>query len=318
MLAALVCALVLQVSPPDKNQKTVTLTALEIVQWAGRESDRKFVFETNLGLEHKEVAVPNGLLKKDRAYETTLLLLKTVGIAAIPEKDSSIVQLSNPHTAGKRTLTVYTSAKDLPKADEFCTLTLQVEHASPRYLQATLINLATFPQGVLSDENAGQLILIDYSSNLRRMATIVAATDVPRPVRAYLMEAAVLEGRSADAAAIPDEFAKLDLAKITGKNRFQQIALGSVRLTETGPTNSIQLAPSPDLTLACRASIGGHQRISLRSLTLRATGDKPGRMRTLLETSCTVAAGGWTLIGTAAGIRDNTVLAVVLRIRKLD
>ncbi|HLY11518.1 MAG TPA: secretin N-terminal domain-containing protein, partial [Planctomycetota bacterium] len=52
---------------------------------------------------------------------------------------------------------------------------------SPRDVQAALINMASFPQNVLSIESAGLLIATDFDFNIKRFEDIIRIMDVKKP-----------------------------------------------------------------------------------------------------------------------------------------
>ena len=65
--------------------------------------------------------------------------------------------------------------------DRFVTRIFQLQFVSPRDVQAALINMASFPQNVLSIESAGLLIATDFDYNIKRFEEIIKIMDIKKP-----------------------------------------------------------------------------------------------------------------------------------------
>jgi hypothetical protein len=156
------------------------MSAREVVEWMEAHTKHKFVYSADLGLQHTQVRCKKEDLDPAKAYEAGLALLKTVRLIAVRKEKAGVVEISPAPLGGKAEVPVYTSVQQLPDADEFCSLVLRPRFMDARSAQAVLINMAGFPQNVLSVEDPPGLILSDYASNLRRLAALLAEIDRPK------------------------------------------------------------------------------------------------------------------------------------------
>jgi general secretion pathway protein D len=69
----------------------------------------------------------------------------------------------------------------LVPTDRYITRMFSLQHVSPRDVQAALINMASYPQNILSIESAGLLLATDYDYNIKRFEEIIRAMDVKKP-----------------------------------------------------------------------------------------------------------------------------------------
>lgn len=288
------------------------MTAAEVLQWMTRETKLEFAHDRTMGLENRRVTVTPGALDPKRAYEVGLALLRSAGFAAVRKPEAGIVEIVPAPLAGKRESSVHTSAETLPKADEFCTLTIKVRHGSPRDLQAAFINLVSFPQHCLSSEASGTLILTDYASNLRRLAQLARELDVPRPVEANRIGVAIVEGTLGKDPLAATGFGDLDLVKATGKNRFAIKGEGFVRVSSAPAPAVLRFPGSPVLVVEFLGR-AGPEGATLLKFTAKKDAEPPLPPERLLETQVDLKAGGWVLVGSVPSDKEGACLVVLAR-----
>ncbi len=293
-------------------QESPGMTAEEVLQWMTRETKLEFAHDRAIGLENRRIAVTPGALDPKRAYEVGLALLRSSGFAAVRKPEAGIVEIVPAPLAGKREAPVYTSAETLPKADEFCTLTIKVRHLSPRDLQAAFINLVSFPQHCLSSEASGTLILTDHASNLRRLAQLAKELDVPRPVEANRIGVAILEGSSGKDSLAATGFEGQDLEKATGKNRFVIKGEGFVRVSSTATPAVLRFPGSPVLVVEFMGR-AGPEGASLLKFTVKKDAEPPLPPEQILQTQVDLKAGGWVLVGSVPSDKEGACLVVLAR-----
>src|SRR5436190_9699010 len=183
------------------------LPASKVVEWMEKKSGRKFLFATSIGLENVRIRVKPELIDLADPYAVGVDLLRLAYLGVAPSDSvPGAVEVFQAPLGGKMALKTYKSIDELPRANEFCTLVLHPRHVSPRTVQAVLINLVSFPQNCLSVEDSGTLVLSDYASVLRKCAEIVKEVDV---LRSFRVSIAILEGRSAKEASVPEPFGNL-------------------------------------------------------------------------------------------------------------
>lgn len=325
LAAAWVLGLLL--APPQEQKETVSeLRASEIVEWMSRHSDRKFAWsEGALKLKEKIVSFTPGLLDAGHAYEAGLSLLKSVDVAAIPAQDGSgAVRLFPAFSGGKETLQVHTSADQLPKADEMCSLQLKLTYTSPREVQATLINLASFPQGILSTESAGTILMTDYASKLRKMAELIRGIDVPRnpPMSTWKISIVALEGTAGDAS-LPEEFKALDLPKAAGKTRFVELGRSMMQYFDVRteifhpqgqkiPEVGLRILARQPLFARLSGSVSSEKgRFFIERFSVHQ--DPTDKEAPLLTTRLYLKEGDWTLVGSVSPEKDGASLVILAR-----
>jgi hypothetical protein len=203
------------------------IPATTIVEWMEKKTGRKFLYTEELGLRNVKIRIIEELIETGDPYSVGTDLLRLANFGVAPHDGSPVVFEIFPAPSGsKKALRVYTSAAELPKANEFCTLVLHPRYASPRSVQAALINAVSYPQNCLSIEEAGSLLVTDYSSVCRKCAEILNALDVARSFR---ISVALLQGRRGNEDSIPEPFRNLRLTEMTGLNQFAP--LGTAFLT---------------------------------------------------------------------------------------
>jgi hypothetical protein len=152
-----------------------SMTVAELLTVMSKRLDRRFLYSKDLGLHLKRVslqALPDaappaelvGLLESILKSQS-LFLLPVEGLAG-----HFTVELSA--LATKKGLPVLGVEDAVPAGDGMYTKAFKI-HGSPRDAQAALINLVTFPQGCVSLEKEGLLVVTDYASNLRKCAKVL-------------------------------------------------------------------------------------------------------------------------------------------------
>jgi hypothetical protein len=152
-----------------------SMTVAELLTALSKRLDRRFLYSKDLGLHLKRIslqALPDaappaelaGLLESILKSHS-LFLLPVEGLAG-----HYTVELSA--LATKKGLPVLGVDDAVPAGDGMYTKAFKI-HGSPRDAQAALINLVTFPQGCVSLEKEGLLVVTDYASNLRKCAKVL-------------------------------------------------------------------------------------------------------------------------------------------------
>ncbi len=155
-----------------------------------RITKKTFLWTEELGLRNKRVHLvsdepigdnPEVLFK---AYQSILQVSQLVLVPVGPE-GTEIYKLRPAPTATKEAVKVQKEREpDVPGPpleDRFVTQVFSLKYVSPRDVQAALINMASFPQNILSIESAGLLLTTDYDYNVRRFEEIIRAMDVKKP-----------------------------------------------------------------------------------------------------------------------------------------
>ena len=170
----LVLAMMFQAAPekPEVN-------AVEFVEWMEKHTGKKFIYSKAEGLGTRVVRCRLNELDPERAYAVGLVLLKTVGLCAIRQEKAGVTEITSSNIAYKRESPVYRSEKELPEADEWCTLILRLSFVRPRTVQAALISMVTMPMNIVSSSDTPTLIITDFSSNVRRLVKLVREMDYP-------------------------------------------------------------------------------------------------------------------------------------------
>lgn len=224
------------------------MSAQEVVEWIEANSKHRFVYAAASGLANMKIRARKEDLDPSKAYEAGLALLKTVNLIAVRKEKAGVVEILHAAIGGKHEVPVLTSVEQIPAADEFCTLVIRVRFVSPRDVQAMLINLIGFPQNVLAMEDPPRVVLTDYASNLRRLATLAADFDRPRPEIAARIDADWLVKKFLDLRFEPlpaDVAARVPkLLEALAGDSVQARQAGAKELAEIGPNAAPLVAPA--------------------------------------------------------------------------
>lgn len=293
------------------------LPATTIVEWMEKKTQHKFLFTTDLGLGNRRVRVHPDLIDVSDPYTVGVDLLRSVDIGVCPsESVPGGLELFPAPLGGKRPLKIYKSAAELPKANEFCSLVLQLKRVSPRAVQAMLINIMSFPQNCLSAEELGGLILSDYSSVLRRCAEIAAGLDVSRSFR---IDVALLEARAGKELSVPEAYRDLKLVETTGFQQFSAHGVGSTRLERTVRTDFAAKAPAEktsirypgaSLIVEFDGTIRAAGGPTLERFILKREGE---RQLPLLETRFETKDDRWMFVGSVPTEKEGVSIVVLTR-----
>lgn len=151
------------------------MTVAELLTALSKRLDRRFLYSKDLGLHLKRVSLQ---ALPDAAPPAELVgllesILKSHSLFILPVEGLAghyTVELSA--LATKKGLPVLGVEDAIPAGDGMYTKAFKIL-GSPRDAQAALINLVTFPQGCVSLEKEGLLVVTDYASNLRKCAKVL-------------------------------------------------------------------------------------------------------------------------------------------------
>jgi len=277
------------------------LSALQVVEWMEKKTNRKFLVAENLGLRNIRLRIPEEFLDLSDPYAVGVDLLKIANLGVTPsETNPGTIEVFVAPIGSKQAIKVYQKVEDLPRANEFCSLVLHPRNVSPRDVQAVLVNTISFPQNVLCVEDSGTLFLSDYSSVLRKCAAIVSQMDFTRSFR---VSVALLEGRSGKEASVPEGYQNLRLADATGANQFTVLGTASAKLERVvqvapwrGGTRKImlRLPGSPAYLVEFDGSIRPEGGPILEGLSVSLDQEKPKR---LFEARLTLKDEQWAIVG---------------------
>jgi type II secretory pathway component GspD/PulD (secretin) len=152
------------------------MTVADLLTALSKRLDRRFLYSNELGLHLKRVslqAVPDGAppaelvgLLESILKSNSLFILPVEGLPGHYSVELAAL-------ATKKGLPVLGVEDAVPAGDGMYTKAFKI-HGSPRDAQAALINLVTFPQGCVSLENEGLLVVTDYASNLRKCVKVLS------------------------------------------------------------------------------------------------------------------------------------------------
>ncbi|HEV3027044.1 MAG TPA: hypothetical protein VG457_05685 [Planctomycetota bacterium] len=204
------------------------ISAATIVEWMEKKTGRKFLYTEELGLRNAKVRIHEELIETGDPYLVGTDLLRVANLGVAP-RDSApgVFEIFAAPIGSKKSIKVYTSVGELPRANEFCTLVLHPRYASPRSVQAALINAVSYPQNCICIDDSGTLLVSDYTSVLRKCAEILNVLDVARSFR---ISVALLEGRRGNEEVLPEPFRNLKLTEGTGFNQFALLGNASMKL----------------------------------------------------------------------------------------
>lgn len=149
-----------------------------------RITKKTILWTEDLGLRNKRVHLVSDTPIADnpellfKAYQSILQVSDLVLIPA-EQNGEVIYKIAAAPVAPKKPVPV--EKGDLRPQDRFITRIFSLQYVSPRDVQAALINMASFPQNILSIESAGLLIATDYDFNIQRFEEIIRAMDVKKP-----------------------------------------------------------------------------------------------------------------------------------------
>jgi general secretion pathway protein D len=161
----------------DVNLHDLTIAVQRITK-------KTILWTEDLGLRNKRVHLVSDKPIADdpevlwKAYQS-MLQVTDLTLNSIGKPGEEIYKLKPAPIAGKGNVPVQRDI-DQPE-DRFVTRIFQLQFVSPRDVQAALINMASFPQNVLSIESAGLLIATDFDYNIKRFEDIIKIMDVKKP-----------------------------------------------------------------------------------------------------------------------------------------
>ncbi|MBV8882206.1 MAG: hypothetical protein JO332_19780 [Planctomycetaceae bacterium] len=150
-----------------------------------RITKKSIIWTEDLGLRNKRVHFVSDKPVADdpevlwKAYQS-ILQVSDLTLNSIGKEGEEIYKLKPAPVAGKGNVPVQRGDVVQPE-DRFVTRIFQLQFVSPRDVQAALINMASFPQNVLSIESAGLLIATDFDFNIKRFEDIIHIMDVKKP-----------------------------------------------------------------------------------------------------------------------------------------
>jgi general secretion pathway protein D len=150
-----------------------------------RITKKTILWTEDLGLRNKRVHFVSDKPVADdpevlwKAYQS-ILQVSDLAMTAVGKEGEEIYKLSPAPIVGKKNVPVQRKDIEDPQ-DRFVTRIFQLQFVSPRDVQAALINMASFPQNVLSIESAGLLIATDFDFNVKRFEEIIKIMDVKKP-----------------------------------------------------------------------------------------------------------------------------------------
>jgi general secretion pathway protein D len=150
-----------------------------------RITKKSILWTEDLGLRNKRIHfVSDKPIADDpevlwKAYQS-ILQATELTLNSIGKEGEEIYKLRPSTVAGKGNVPVQKGDVVQPE-DRFVTRIFQLQFVSPRDVQAALINMASFPQNVLSIESAGLLIATDFDFNIKRFEDIIHIMDVKKP-----------------------------------------------------------------------------------------------------------------------------------------
>ena len=167
--------LVAQLEKAAESKADPGMTVADLLTALSKRLDRHFLYSKELGLDLKRVSLQALPAAAPPAELVGLLesILKSHSLFVLPVEGLPghyTVELSAAAT--KKGLPVLGVEDAIPAGDGMYTKAFKI-HGSPRDAQAALINLVTFPQGCVSLEKEGVLVVTDYASNLRKCAKVL-------------------------------------------------------------------------------------------------------------------------------------------------
>lgn len=161
----------------DVNLNDLTLAVQRITK-------KTFLWTEDLGLRNKRVHLVSDKPIADDPevlFKAYLSILQVADMVLIPvgKEGEEIYKIKPSATGGKQAVPLL-KGEFLPE-DRFVTRVFVLKYSDPREVQAALINMASFPQSILSIPQAGILLATDYDYNIQRFDEIIKAMDVKKP-----------------------------------------------------------------------------------------------------------------------------------------
>jgi general secretion pathway protein D len=191
VLAALASPILLaQQNPPAAGQERklggilqdVNLHDLTIA--VQRITKKTILWTEDLGLRNKKIHFVTDKPVADdpellfRAYQH-ILQVSDLMLVPTGKEGEEVFKIAASPVGPKKAVPVLREV--LEPQDRFVTRIFALQFVSPRDVQAALINMASFPQNILSIESAGLLLATDYDFNIRRFEEIIKVMDVKKP-----------------------------------------------------------------------------------------------------------------------------------------
>ncbi len=165
-----------------------------------RLTGRRMMWTEDLGLTNKRINFSLASPLKDPAkiFRVYQSFLNMNDLVLVPvrgsEEGEQYYKISLASTAPKRAIPVV-DGTEKPE-DRFVSRVFRLQYVSPTEVHAALINMATFPQGILRIESAGVVVISDYDYNLQRFERIISEMD--RPEGRERIEVISLENRKVE------------------------------------------------------------------------------------------------------------------------
>jgi general secretion pathway protein D len=189
--AILACFLGSGLGAQDKKQEEKKLGGIlqdvnlhDLTVAVQRITKKTILWTEDLGLRNKRVHfVSDKPIADDpevlfKAYQSMLQVSDLV-LVPVGEKGEEIYKVKPSPVAPKQAIPV--EKKDIVTEDRFITRIFSLQFVSPRDVQAALINMASYPQNILSIEAAGVILATDYDYNIKRFEEIIRVMDVKKP-----------------------------------------------------------------------------------------------------------------------------------------
>ena len=145
---------------------------------------KTFLWTDELGLRNKRVHFISDKPIGDNAevlFAAYQSILQVAQFVLVPtgEPGQEIYKITAAATANKTAVPFQRESGKLQ--DQFVTRVFSLKYVNPRDVQVSLINLASYPQGILTIESAGLLLVTDYDYNIKRFEEIIKEMDKEKP-----------------------------------------------------------------------------------------------------------------------------------------
>jgi len=145
----------------------------------------KFLWTPDLGLDKKKIYFQSDkpIERKEDIFRIYQSFLQVNDFILVPVKGTTetdvVYKIQALVTSSKRP-TPFVKEAGSPE-DRFVTRVFSFKYVSPTQVHQALINMVSFPQGVLPIETAGILVVTDYDYNIQRFEQIIEQIDQPKP-----------------------------------------------------------------------------------------------------------------------------------------